>query len=121
MATSQASGLGVDSDFGAQIEAASALAGSGSEDDRVCLRALLSMPVSYFYAGFASKSCGQLADIIASKYSWVAENDSLTADPWTTYSATDICDFTPITVNNWGDTGNLADFSGWGPPESRLS
>ena len=64
--------LNLDGDHPAQVaEAAAAVAQDpGNSAGRHCLNALLSMPVSYIYIGYATKSSSQLADVIGSMFWW---------------------------------------------------
>jgi len=64
-----ASLLGLNDDYVQQVQdAADRFGQTGAIEDKACLDTLISMPVSYIYTGWATRSCGQLAKVIASKY-----------------------------------------------------
>jgi len=92
--------LGIADDFPQQIrDAAERHSVTSAAADKTCLNTLLSMPVSYFYTGWATRSCGQLAKVIASKYlitAWAHQNLATS-----TYAATQVCSFQTLAVDSW--------------------
>ncbi len=95
-----AASLGIRDDFAQQVrDAATRYSQTGDPADKTCLNSLLSMPVSYFYTGWATRSCGQLAKIIASKYrivAWARGNV-----PNSVYPATEVCGFQTTGFSGW--------------------
>lgn len=62
--------MDLDEDVAAQVSRAGALAAGGDLVAKGCLDALLSLPRSYVYLGFANSTLGHMAVIITGKYVW---------------------------------------------------
>jgi prepilin-type N-terminal cleavage/methylation domain-containing protein len=65
--------LNLEDDYAAQVAEAAAAVGRDPNNaaGKHCLNTLLSMPVSYVYIGYATKTASQLVDVIGSMFWWV--------------------------------------------------
>jgi prepilin-type N-terminal cleavage/methylation domain-containing protein/prepilin-type processing-associated H-X9-DG protein len=104
-----ASAWGFDPNYAQNVERAAADAAENAAYVP-CLRAVLSMPISYLYTGYATQSCGQLADLIAAKNNWMgyyAANVAFVAWP-----TTDVCGWYTLEFPGWG-TGDPGQYAFW--------
>jgi len=100
------SALGIDEDFPAQIlrAAEDATANPNNPAYRACLNTLLSMPVSYIYAGNATQSCGDLVMMILAK-SWKYIEVMNNPNPLTSYGKVGEC--SEFLTFHWGNLGAM--------------
>ncbi len=109
-----ASQWGFDPDYAQNVERAAA-AFSETQDPvhEACMKMVLSMPISYMYTGYATRSCGQLADLIAAKYNMMFQH-SVNVAPWIGWAPTDVCGWYTIEFPGFGggDPGQYAYWTG---------
>jgi len=108
-----ASQWGFDPDYAANVEqAAGDYSATHDPGHEACLKAVLSMPISYLYTGYATQSCGQLADLIAAKYNMMLQ--AALNIGWVGWPPTDVCGWYTIEVPGWkpGDPGQYAYWTG---------
>ena len=127
--------LGIEDDFAGQVSRAATASSSGDENDVVCLNSLLSLPISYIYIPWATKSSGQLADLLSRTYfhSWDTQFENNALDNGLFGEATEACPFTGGAII-WSATGrggkdmpadtiygNYSPYSTWYSPLASVS
>jgi prepilin-type N-terminal cleavage/methylation domain-containing protein/prepilin-type processing-associated H-X9-DG protein len=98
--------LKLDSDYNSHIQRAASLAAKGDIEDKGCLEALLSIPISYVYLGFATRSLGQITCAVIAKYAWTidAVTNSMSKPNFYRGKDTGACSFGFCPAFGLGDT-----------------